>query len=582
MRKGLPVSPGVAIGKAYVLDEVLGRIEPQRLGETQVSQELVAFDQACAAALEELHGVTIKVSRQIGSKEADIFRSHQAILKDPALVAKVKQRIITQRVDARAALHDVLNEYTSLFARVTDEYIKERVVDIRDVIARLLSRLSTPDQEQFIESDEPVILVAHEVLPSQAMSLGRMKISGIVTETGGSTSHAAILARSMGIPAISGVGSICHQVETGQEVIVDGREGHVMLSPDPETLTAYRKLQREFIDLKDALVETREQPAVTADGVRIELLANINSLEDARAAAVVGADGVGLYRTEYLFLTHPSVPNEEEQLAAYREILEALGELVLTIRTVDLGGDKTIPYLGGHPESNPFMGWRSIRLSFEHPQFFQTQIRAILRASQYGKLRIMFPMITTLEELRRVNRMVKRTKQELENKHIPFDVDVQTGVMIEVPAAALCASTLLAETDFASIGSNDLVQYLMAADRDNPKVSHLCDPCSPPAVRMLKQVIDDGRQNGKPVSLCGEMAGRPRSALLLLGMGLRSFSMSPAFVPTMKEILSNVSISEAEQIAVKALTMTTTSQIRAYLTRQLKRLCPKLVMLDMA
>ncbi len=339
------------------------------------------------------------------------------------------------------------------------------------------------------------------------------------------------------------------QVKNGDVLVVDGRDGHVIVNPDPETTSAYRKLQREFFDLKDHLAENRDQPAVTADGVEIDLLANINNVADAAAAKAMGASGVGLFRTEYLFLTHPDVPDEEEQTAAYRQIIAESPNHRVTIRTLDLGGDKTIPYLGHAREANPFLGWRSIRLSFEHPEFFATQIRAVLRAAAGPRnyVRLMFPMITTLEEIRRVQGMVARAKKDLAKQSKPFG-PVPVGLMLEVPAAAVMIDSLLEVVDFVSIGSNDLVQYLMAADRDNPRVSHLCQPLSPAVLRVLANTIAACNRASKPVTLCGEMAGRPRAVVLLLGMGLRSFSMSPAFIPTIKDLLTHVSIAQAEKI----------------------------------
>ena len=311
--------------------------------------------------------------------------------------------------------------------------------------------------------------------------LGEREVNGIVTQAGGETSHAAILARSRGIPAVSGVRGMLKHVKTGDTIVVDGREGHVIVNPDPETASAYRKLQREFFDLKDHLATNRQQPAVTADKIDVELLANINNLSDAKAVAAMGGSGVGLFRTEYLFLTHPDVPDEDEQTAAYKKIIAASPNHRVTIRTLDLGGDKTIPYLGHDREANPFLGWRSIRLSFEHPEFFATQIRAVLRAAAGPKkrVRLMFPMITTLEEIRKVRSMVDRAKRDLAKHGHPCG-NVPIGLMLEVPAAAVMIDSMIEIVDFVSIGSNDLVQYLMAADRDNPRVSHLCQPLSPP------------------------------------------------------------------------------------------------------
>jgi phosphoenolpyruvate-protein phosphotransferase (PTS system enzyme I) len=427
---------------------------------------------------------------------------------------------------------------------------------------------------------EPVVVIAPEILPSQAMALNRLHVAGIITETGGRSSHAAILARSLGIPAVSGMRGILREVHTGDLVALDGREGHVYLRPGPEVEVAYRKLQREYVDLRDSLIVNRDQKPVTLDGIDVELLANVNNPTDAAMAAKVGASGVGLYRTEYLFLTHPDVPDEEEQLAAYREIIEASPNHSVTIRTLDLGGDKQVPYLGDPREANPFMGWRSIRLSSAHPEFFQTQLRAILRSGVHGRVSLLFPMISTLEEVQRLKRMVARACATLDKRGLDFAPDMPLGAMLEVPAAALCVEAILPEVDFVSIGSNDLIQYVMAADRDNSKVAHLCEPFSPALMKLLNHVIQACNEQGKPVTLCGEMAGRPRCFLPVFGMGLRRLSMSPAFVPPLKELIRRTTLPVARETSERVLRMKTFGEIRGYLTRKAQKLWPDVGMLD--
>src|SRR6266545_968591 len=582
MRRGVPVSPGVAVARAYCVDEVLARREPHYLDSAALSDEVSRFDNACAAAAQELDAIVARVREQIGEEEAGIFQAHRLLLRDPALITKVKSAILDRHVDARTALHEVLDEYKALFAQIQDEYLKERMADLRDVSGRVLAQLALQEGRHIIEPDEPVVIIASEILPSQALTFERLKVAGIVTETGGTTGHAAILARSLGIPAVSGLRGILKDVQTGDLVAVDGREGHVYLRPGPEVESAYRKLQREYVDLRDRLIENRDQEAISADGERVELLANVNSPPDAVMAGRAGASGVGLYRTEYLFLTHPTVPTEDEQLAAYKAVIEAAPNRTVTIRTLDLGGDKHVPYLGTQREANPFMGWRSIRLSADYPEFFQTQLRAILRAGLFGKVSLLFPMISTLEEVQRVKRVVKRTQTALRRQGVPFGEDVPLGVMLEVPAAALCIDAILREVDFISIGSNDLIQYLMAADRDNPKVAHLCEPFNPAVMRVLAQIIKACNDQGKPVTLCGEMAGRPRCFLPLFGMGLRQLSMSPAFVPSIKEIVRRTSTVTAREIARRVLHMNTVGEVRGYLTRKSREICPNVAFLDVS
>jgi phosphoenolpyruvate-protein phosphotransferase len=562
------------------VDQALARLEPHQIEVAALSQEVSRFDQAIAAAARELDVTIARVTKQLGEDKAAIFRSHRALLRDPALVGKVKNAILTRHIDARSALHEALDEYAGLFAQIHDEYLKERMADVRDVVTRIMGHLALQHNQGVLNVNEPVIVVAAEILPSQAMTFDQLHVAGIVTETGSTTGHAAILARSLGIPAVSGLRGILAEVRTGDMLAIDGRGGHVYVNPGPEVESAYRKLQREYVGLRDRLIENRDQEPVSADGVQVELLANVNSMADAVMAVQAGAGGVGLYRTEFLFLTHPSVPDEEEQLAAYRAVIEASPNRRVTVRTLDLGGDKQVPYLGSQHEANPFMGWRSVRLSSAHPEFFLTQLRAILRAGAHGQVSLLFPMISTLEEVRRLKKMIGRARDSLVKDGIPFAEHMPWGVMVEVPSAALCIDDLLDEVDFVSIGSNDLIQYVMAADRDNPKVAHLCEPFSPAIMKLLARVIKACNARGKPVTLCGEMAGRPRCFLPLFGMGLVRLSMSPAFVPPLKEMVRRTSRAEAQRIARRVLQMKTVREIRTYLTRKTQQICPDVAFLD--
>jgi phosphotransferase system enzyme I (PtsI) len=587
MRKGIPVSPGVAVGSAFCISEIFVNPDSKRLEDNEVTAELANFETARDKAAAELRALQHKVEQQVGHDEARIFATHEDILRDVKFTNKVRNWIVHDRLTAQAALARLLDEYTVLFARTNDEYLMERLNDVRDVIIRVGTRLSEQQTPDGGLPTGPVIVVADELLPSQAVAFGNLDIRGIVTQAGSQTSHAAIIARSRGIPAISGIRGILRQVKTGDTLVVDGRGGHVLVNPDAEQRSAYLKLEREFFHLKDQLATNRDQPARTADGITLELLANVNSPADARAAVAMGASGVGLFRTEYVYLTHPDVPDEEEQYAAYRDVIEASPDRNVTVRTLDIGGDKTVPYLGHtHQEANPFMGWRSIRLSFEHPEFFATQLRAILRAAadaeaKGGRVRMMFPMITALEEIRKLRAMVRRACQQLRDEGKPCG-EIPLGMMLEVPAAAISIGDMLPHVDFVSIGSNDLVQYLMAADRDNPKVSHLCQPLAPPVLRVLATVIKACQKANKPITLCGEMAGQPRPFVLLFAMGLRSFSMSPAFIPSMKELAAHLTADSARQVLRKALTLRTTAAVKRYMAEQLAEIAPNLAMLDTA
>lgn len=583
MHRGIAVSPGVAIGSAYVIHEIFVNADTKRLADTEITAELASYETARDKAAEDLRALQKKVEAQVGSEEASIFAVHRAILRDAAFTNKIRAWIVDDRMTSSAALHRLLGEYTTIFAKTNDDYLKERLNDIRDVVVRLSGHLTKVQQLEDHELEGPLIVVTDELLPSQAVVLADMNIRGIVTQAGSDTSHAAIISRSRGIPAVSGMAGILRKVKNGDTIVVDGRDGHVEINPNSETLKAFRKLEREFFDLKDQLAENRDLPAVSADDVELKLEANINGLPDAVSATAMGAAGVGLYRTEYLYLTHPDVPDEDEQYERYRDIIAASPNNNVTIRTLDIGGDKTVAYLGhNHQEANPFMGWRSIRLSFEHPEFFNTQIRAIVRAASdfpKGTVRLMFPMVTTIEEVRRLKSMVRRAYKRLSGRgKSPKELPV--GMMLEVPAAAISIETMLEQVDFVSIGSNDLVQYLMAADRDNPKVAHLCQPLAPPVLMVLQRVITSCNQANVPVTVCGEMAGKPKAFLLLLGMGLRRFSMSPAFIPSIKQLASQVSVHEAEQILKSVMKLKTTSQVKKFMTRQLEHLAPNLALLD--
>jgi phosphoenolpyruvate-protein phosphotransferase len=562
------------------MDEVFVRREPHRLDGSALAEEIRRFENACAAAGQELETIAQRVHDEVGESEASIFQAHRQLLQDPTLKAKVQSAIFQRRVDAATALHEVLQEYAQLFEHVRDESLKERLADLRDVLGRVMVHLTSHGQLPEGNGKEPVIIVAPEILPSQAMNLHKFNVAGIVTQAGGPSGHAAILARALGIPAVSGLEGILEAVHTGDLLAIDGREGYVYVHPGPEVESAYRKLQREYVNLRDRLIANRDQAAVLRDGAEIELLANVNGPTDAVLAARVGAGGVGLYRTEFLFLTHTSVPDEEEQYAVYRQVIETAPNRKVTIRTLDLGGDKHVPYLGEGREANPFMGWRSIRLSTAHPEFFQTQLRAILRAGKHGHISLLFPMVSTVEEVFRLKHMVEEAQATLRCRGDDFAQDVPLGVMIEVPSAALCINTILQEVDFVSIGSNDLIQYIMAADRDNPKVAHLCEPFNPAILKILNHVIRACMRHRKPVTLCGEMAGRPRCFLPLLGMGLTRLSMSPAFVPTIKELVRASDQHTGRRVARHVLKMTRVDLVRRYLTRVTQKVCPNVAQMD--
>lgn len=581
MRRGIAVAPGIAIGTAYCIHEVFVNPERRQIVASEIEAELASFESARQKSLVEVRAIQAKVLRQIGKSAAAIFAVHESILNDDALIQRVRTSIRDHRCTVQAALAKLLEHYQHLLNSHSNELFQNRLADIRDIVMRLSSHLSEALDEESGVLQGQLIVVADELLPSQAIMLGERSIHGIVNQTGGQTSHAAIIARSRGIPAVSGVSNILKTVHTGDLLIVDGSQGHVIVNPGPETLAAYRKLEREFFDLRDRLADNRDRPSMTACQVPLQLLANINGLADTKAASTQGADGVGLYRTEYLYLASSDVPDEQEQLDNYRAVIAAAPNNRVTIRTLDIGGDKSIPFLNrGHSESNPFMGLRSIRLSLEHPELFLTQIRAIYRAasprcSPGSEVNILFPMVSTYEELRKLRSICRKAVASLKRDGLDFG-QPKFGMMIEVPAAAMMIDQLLGAVDYVSIGSNDLIQYLMAADRDNPKVSPLCQPLSPAVLRVLESVIRTSQLAQRHVTLCGEMASQPAAFALLLGMGLRRFSMSPAYIPSIKELASQITIEQSQNLLKNALRERETRKIVRMINEQLFDLVPSL------
>ncbi len=574
---GIAASPGIALGPAHCIHD----IPSPRTHEPIVSDpattlvELAAFESAVQRASNGLEDISRKVASQVGANEATIFKSHLSILHDQTLLEKVRRLISGQGLTSLVALRLVADEYERVFSSVTDQYLRERVADVRDVLRRLESQLTNVESHFSEPLNTPVILVAWELLPSEIVAITEHNILGIVTQSGGRTSHAAILARSYGIPSVAGVAGILDTVRTGDSLIVDGGAGRVFVNPPAETLRRYKRIQSKFERLWNRLADEPVRPVRTADGIGLELWANVGCVADAQEADRAGASGIGLYRTEFYFLKHPGIPSEDEQFAEYRAIIDACPEGPVTIRTLDLGGDKATSYFSHSEEANPLMGWRSIRLSFEHPDLFLQQIRAVLRAAgtTTRTVRLLFPMITELEELRLAHKFIVDARDELDRQRCTYS-DVAVGAMIEVPAAAVMIDHLLEEVDFVSIGTNDLTQYMAAADRDNPKVGHLCQALSPAVLRVIGSVIEACRRAEKEVAVCGEMAGSPRAFPLLVGMGLQNFSMSPAFIRPIRDLASHVTMAQCTEILSETLKLRTTSEVQKLLDEYIVSVCP--------
>ncbi len=574
---GIAASPGIAVGPAHCIHD----IPPPRTNDQIVSDpgttlvELAAFESAVQRAAHELEDISRKVAKQVGANEATIFKTHLAILHDQTLLEKVRRLISGQGVTSRVALRLVADEYERVFSSVTDQYLRERVADVRDVLRRLENQLTNVETYFLAPLHTPVILVARELLPSDIVAVTEHNILGIVTQSGGRTSHAAILARSYGIPSVAGVAGILDTVRTGDALIVDGGAGCVFVNPPAETLRHYQGIQRKFERLMDRLAHEPVRPVQTADGIGLKLWANIGGVEDAQEAKRAGARGIGLYRTEFYFLKHPRIPSEDDQVAEYRAVIDASPEGPITFRTLDLGGDKATSYFTHSDEANPLMGWRSIRLSLEHPELFLQQIRAVLRAAgtTTRTVRLLFPMITELEELKLAHKFIVDARDTLESRCCSYR-DVAVGAMIEVPAAAVMIDHLLEEVEFVSIGTNDLAQYMAAADRDNPKVGHLCQALSPAVIRVIRSVIQACRRAEKEVAVCGELAGSPRAFPLLVGMGLQNFSMSPAFIRPICDLASHVTTAQCGELLSETLNLRTTSEIQKLLDEYIVSVCP--------
>ncbi|SFS57908.1 phosphoenolpyruvate--protein phosphotransferase [Paenibacillus sp. BC26] len=573
--KGIAASEGLAIGRAVVMREEAGPQEKAYIEVGHVEAELERFAAAVARAADELELLRSRMASDGREQEAEIFEAHLMLLEDEELIGQAQESVRTERYTAESAMSDAAEKVATLLASLDDAYLKERAADIRDVSRRVLRVLSGGTETAGIASGqngaEKSILVAHDLTPSDTAQLDPASVAGFVTAIGGNTSHSAIIARSVGIPAIVGAGTALDEVKDGQLVIVDGKAGVALVEPTESELAQYRELQVEQAAKRERLNAFLGLPTVSADGHRAELVANIGSVQDAQQARLQGAEGVGLFRTEFLYMGRPDLPTEEEQCAAYRAVAEVFGgEAPIVIRTMDIGGDKQLPSLQLEQEDNPFLGYRAIRISLDRPDLFKTQLRAILRASAYGNLKVMFPMIATLDEWRRAKGQLESCKQELLAEGIPYNERIEAGIMIEIPAAVLLADRFALEVDFFSIGTNDLVQYTMAADRMNPKLGYLSDPLHPAVLRLISMVIRAAHREKKWVGMCGEMAGQPMALPILLGMGLDEFSMSASAVLPARELISILDRGQLADLADKVLELEDANAVREYVEQHVQ------------
>jgi len=573
--KGIAVSHGIIVGRAFLVGSAEQVVPHRTIDESEVTAQYARLHAALAAAGAEIAELSERTRRELGNEPAKIFEFHAGLLRDKALVAAIERRVSENFVTAEQAVADQFRVLVDQFKRMGNEVFEQKANDIIDLERRVLGHLMGEEKSRLAQLDAPAVVVAHELTPSQAAAMDRSKVIAIVTDLGGRTGHTSIVARALGLPSVVGCQRCSTEVEDGDEMIVDGNEGIVILRPDAKTLEEYRRKQERSQRSRAAMRELSGLEAVTKDGHRIQLMGNIEFPEEIEAVLGNGGDGVGLYRTEFLWLTRKEPPTEQDHMDAYLRAIKLLKGKPLTIRTCDLGADKYTQEQMEEPERNPFLGLRSIRHSLANPAEFKSQLRAILRASAHGPVKTMFPLVSNLMELRQGKLMIADIGEELEDEGVAFDRQMPVGVMIEVPSAALMARTFAAESSFFSIGTNDLVQYTLAVDRGNERVAHLYQAAHPAVVYLAKSVVRAARSAQIDCSLCGEMAGEPLYAMLLLGMGLRTLSMVPDQIPVVKRVIRSVTMEQCERLARRVGSFDSERQVETALRDELRKLDPE-------
>ena len=562
--RGIAVSAGVCRGKILVLHRTRHIITRRELPEGEIVDEVKRFEQTLVKTRKQIKDVQRRVVENMSASEGDIFDAHLLMLEDRVLIDEVIRLIREKKANADFAFHSVSERYVAAMEGVEDEYLRERAADMKDLIGRVLDNLlDVKDQLDLKRLAEPCILVSHDLSPSTTAQIDKKMVLGFATDVGGKTSHTAIMARSLDIPAVVGLQNASEELQGGDYALLDGYNGSIIVNPTDKTLFEYGQLEKNKASLDEKLREILWQPAVTLDGKPIHLSANIEDQHDIEAVIAHGAEGVGLFRTEFLFINHTKPPSEDEQFQVYRQVAAALKPHHVIIRTLDLGGDKFASHLQLAQEMNPFLGWRAIRFCLAQPELFRAQLRAILRASVEGNVKMMYPMISGLDELNQANALLEKCKVELRAEKVPFDENLEVGVMIEIPSAALIADALAKRAKFFSVGSNDLIQYTLAADRTNEKVSHLYEPTHPAIVRLIKLAVDAARKNGIWTGVCGEIGGDPVLTPLLIGLGVTELSVAPPVIPEVKYMIRKTKLSEAQALAEFALNCESPSEIYA-------------------
>lgn len=564
---GVGVSQGISVGKTFVMEREGFSNVKRTLSADKVSGELKRLEDAISKTRDQLKHFQQKIKNELGDSHAAVFESHVLVLDDPMLIDPAMKMIRNDRVNPEYAISEIFRVYLEKLEKFDDPYLKSRMADFRDVGRRIQMNLAGVEKHPLSNLQEKVIIVAYDLSPSETASMDKEKVIGFVTEAGSRSSHTAIMAKALEIPAIVGAPGVTKAIKTGDTVIIDGNRGSVIINPDSETLKEYQAERKKLTLSVHAIEKSRKSAAETLDGIRVRLSANIELPDEIVHVKLHGARGIGLFRTEFLYLYRDELPSEEDSFQVYKQVVSTMSPDSVTIRTLDIGGDKFVSQLNLPQEINPFLGCRAIRLCLQRKDLFKIQLRAILRASVYGTVKLMYPMISGVHELREANIVLEETKTELRKEGIEFREDIPVGIMIEIPSAAITSDILARETDFFSIGTNDLIQYTMAVDRGNEQVAYLYDPLHPAVLRLLKQVIDSAHLNGIGVSMCGEMAGDPIFTPILLGLGLDEFSMAPTDIHSVKNAVRSIRMEDARKLTTEIMELPTSAEIRQYLAK---------------
>ena len=562
--KGIAAAGGISIGPAFILGKEELLVAREAINWAQIPEQIQLFEEALIQTRREIIELQKRISADMGQEEAQIFDAHLLVLEDRMLIEEVISRLKKEQINVAYIFSEVLKKYIGVFLKIEDEYLKERAADINDVGKRILRNLLGKERKGLGDISARAIIVAHDISPSDTAAMHTQNVAAFVTDIGGKTSHTAIMAKSLEIPAVVGLEGITAKVNPGDLLIVDGSLGIVIIDPDEETLKQYQQKLEQLKGIVDKFLAVKDLSAVTTDGRIVIINANIEFPDEVPSAKMHGGLGIGLYRTEFFYMNRQDSPTEEEHYQAYKYVAEQMSPHSVVVRTLDIGGDKFLSQFKIPHEMQPFLGWRAIRFCLARPDIFKLQLRAILRASAHGNLKLMYPMISGVEELRQANHLLDEAKEELRQKRLDFNDKIEVGVMVEVPSAAMTADILAREADFFSIGTNDLIQYSLAVDRSNEKVAYLYDPAHPAILRLVKSIIDAAHQANIKVAMCGEMAGEPALALILLGLGLDEFSLPPQVIPELKYVIRAVGFKAAQELAAQAMKLATGKEVEDF------------------